>query len=112
MNLAIKARRVTDAYEVAFDRACTEVTDAILADESIKCGPHRASPKDAAETIVCRADFDAKLIALIQGQITAEQFKSYAMTALYDYASDMAVSLADDKLGEEIDHAEYMQGDR
>lgn len=110
MNLT--ARRATDDYEVAFDRACTEVTDAILANDSIKCGPYRASPTDAAETIVCRADFDAKLIALIQGQITAEQFRSYAVTALYDYASDMAVSLADDKLGEEIDHAEYMEGDR
>lgn len=112
MNLAIKARRVTDAYDIAFDRAVNEITDALMDGQPIRCGQFTASPADMAETIVCRADFDAKLIALIQGQITAEQFKSYAMTALYDYASDMAVSLADDKLGEEIDHAEYMQGDR
>lgn len=112
MNLAIKARRLTDAYELAFDRAATEISDALLAGESIKCGKHTASLKDCAEYVYTRPEADEKLAELLTGKITADQYKAWALLKLNDYASDMAVDKADEAVADEIDEAEYAQEDR
>lgn len=112
MNLAIKARRLTDAYELAFDRAVTEISDALLAGESIKCGQFTASLKDCAEYVNTRPEADKKMGDLLTRRITADQYEAWARLKQYDYACDMAVHKADEDLADEADYAEYLRGDR
>lgn len=110
-NIAIRTAARFD-YEGAYDRARTEISDALLAGQSIKCGSITADLSDAAEHAFTRLDADQKFAELVTGLITPEQFKAWALCQLHSYADRMATDRAQDMLECSIDAAEYAMGDR
>jgi len=112
MNHAMKSAVIFD-HDHAHDLAYQEILEAVEAGESIRCGNVTASPKDFAEVLACRHDFEDKIIALVRGDLSALALGRWITTvALSDYASDMAVHLVSAKAQDAFDAAEYAQGDR
>lgn len=62
-----------------YEYAKKDIKEALLAGKSIQCGPFLCDLADCAEVTICSAEFDGKFAELVRGQITAEQFRDWAL---------------------------------
>ncbi|HET8729758.1 MAG TPA: hypothetical protein VFM34_01435 [Moraxellaceae bacterium] len=104
-NLAIRTAARFD-YEGAYDRAATEIAEAIAAGQPIKCANYTLDHEDFGEFVATRPEFDCMVSDLAASKISAIDFSRWIARQVDSFADHYAPERAQHMLEDCIDAAE------